>query len=80
MGFVFEVHLDSWNIGAAMIAYKETLEKTERAIKNEQSRDIGNIRNKTQNEYKQDKKHNKESLTDTQHDPPPPYPHPYPKK
>jgi len=32
------------------------LEKTERAIKNEPSRETGSIENKTQNEYKKNKK------------------------
>jgi hypothetical protein len=37
------------------------LEKTERTIKNGQSRDTGNIEHKTQNEDKQNKKYNTEN-------------------
>ena len=38
--------------------YKYTLEKTEGTINNGQSRDTGKIRQKTQNEYTQNKKGN----------------------
>ena len=41
-----------------------TLEKIERAIRNAQSRDTGNIGHKTQD----DEKHNTESKSDKQHE------------
>ena len=41
--------------------YKETLEKTEWVIKNEQSRDTGNLQNKIQNDDTQYKIHQTES-------------------
>ena len=50
-----------------MLLQKKTLEKTEGAINNRQSRDTCNIGHKTQNGEKQSKKHNTEHFKGEQH-------------
>ena len=45
------------------------MEKTERAIKNEPSRETGSIENKTQNEYKKNKKNTTQKIKNKPHGP-----------